>query len=210
MTRQPMKTHAPTTQTGSAAAPATDRLADLGETLRRLRKARGWSLGRLSEASGVPPSTISKIENLQMAPSLVHAINLASALGENLGFLVDRDARRAADFTLVRTGERAELYLPEMSLTLQDIHGNFEPGLLEARVCVMGRGARSGEEAMTHPGEEVCHVLEGSIRYQIGEGSYVLGEGDTIHFRSDIPHRWQNMADGQTRVVLVFSDGLSF
>ena len=185
-------------------------LSGLGDRLRELRQAKGWSLGELSAASGVPPSTISKIENLLMNPSLVHAINLASALGENLGFLVDRDGQRSSDFTVVRSGQRARLDLPEMSLTLQDLHGDFEPGVLEARMGLIAPGARSGEDPMTHPGEEVCHVLEGAIRYDIGGEVHDLGPGDTIHFRCDVPHHWENIAEGPTRVLWVFSDGLSF
>ncbi len=37
-----------------------------------------------------------------------------------------------------------------------------------------------------------------------------MNPGDTIHFKSTLPHRWENLADGTTRVVWVFSDGLSF
>ena len=185
-------------------------LSGLGDRLRELRQAKGWSLGELSAASGVPPSTISKIENLLMNPSLVHAINLASALGENLGFLVDRDGQRSSEFTVVRSGQRARLDLPEMSLTLQDLHGDFEPGVLEARMGVIAPGARSGEDPMTHPGEEVCHVLDGAIRYDIGGEIHDLAPGDTIHFRCDVPHLWENIAEGPTRVLWVFSDGLSF
>jgi transcriptional regulator with XRE-family HTH domain len=188
----------------------TAALSGLGDRLRELRQAKGWSLGELSASSGVPPSTISKIENLLMNPSLVHAINLATALGENLGFLVDRDGHRPSEFSVVGSGQRARLDLPEMALTLQDLHGDFEPGVLEARMGLIAPGARSGEDPMTHPGEEICHVLEGAIRYDIGGDSYDLAPGDTIHFRCDVPHLWENTAEGVTRVLWVFSDGLSF
>lgn len=191
-------------------APDDDTLAGLGARLRASRRARGWSLGELAAASGVSTATISKIENLVMSPSLVHAINLASALGENLGFLVDRDGKRASEFSVVRKGQRAQLDLPEMSLTLQDLHGDFEPGVLEARMGLIAPGARSGEEPMTHSGEEVCHLLEGAIRYDIGGEIHDLAPGDTIHFHCDVPHVWANTAKGPTRVLWVFSDGLSF
>jgi transcriptional regulator with XRE-family HTH domain len=185
-------------------------LEGLGGTLRALRQARGWSLGELSAASGVPPSTISKIENRQMNPSLVHAINLAEALGANLGFLVDRDARRSAAFSVVRGGQRARLDLPEMALSLHDLHGDFAPNVLEARLGVIGPGARSGEEPMRHAGEEICHVLEGAIRYTVADTVHDLRAGDTIHFKCSDPHQWENLSPGATRVLWVFSDGLSF
>ena len=56
----------------------------ISERLRELRLGRKLTISRLAELSKVPASTISKIENGQLRPSLVHAINLASALRENL------------------------------------------------------------------------------------------------------------------------------
>lgn len=186
------------------------RAGTLGPTLRTLRLSRGWSLSELSLASGVPISTISKIENGQMSPSLVHAINLAGALDANLGFLVGRDARQSAPFSVVRAEGRAEIDFAEMSLKLQDLQGGFTPNLLEARLGVLSPGARSGEEPMRHAGEEICHVLDGAIRYTIADTVHELAAGDTIHFKCSDPHLWENRAPGTTRVVWVFSDGLSF
>lgn len=182
----------------------------VGERLRALRLERGWSLAELAAASGVPLSTISKVENGHLNPSLVHAINLASALEANLGFLVERDGRAPARFSVVRNRQRARLDLPGMALALQDLHGDFAPGVLEARLGILAPGAQSGDEPMTHPGEEICHVLEGAIGYGIDGERFDLGPGDTIHFRSTVPHRWANTAADTTRVLWVFSEGLSF
>lgn len=181
----------------------------IGDTLRALRLSRNWALANLAAASGVPVSTISKIENGLMQPSLVHAINLAAALEANLGFLTRRGAC-ATPVSVMRARRRPRLDLPGMGLTLEDLHGGFSPGVLEARAGTLAIGARSGDEDMVHPGEEICRVLSGSIRYHIGGESHDLAPGDTIHFRSDDPHRWENTADCPTRVIWIFSDGLSF
>ncbi len=188
-------------------APATD---GIGETLRALRAQRGWSLSELASASAVPASTISKIENGLMHPSLVHAINLAAALEANLGFLTGRNATTADPVSVVRAARRPRLDLPGMGLMLMDLHGSFASGVLEARAGRLAINARSGDEDMTHPGEEICHVLSGTIRYHVDGRVLDLHAGDTIHFYSTEPHRWENAADGPTSVVWVFSDGLSF
>lgn len=182
----------------------------IGDTLRSLRLARQWSLADLAATSGVPVSTISKVENGLMQPSLVHAINLAAALDANLGFLARRHAARPEAVCLMRANRRPRLDLPGMGLTLEDLHGSFAPGVLEARAGTLGAGARSGEDMMSHPGEEICRVLSGSIRYHIMGQVHDLLLGDTIHFHATEPHRWENAAEGPTRVVWVFSDGLSF
>jgi transcriptional regulator with XRE-family HTH domain len=182
----------------------------VSERLRELRLGRKLTISRLAELSKVPGSTISKIENGQLRPSLVHAINLASALQENLGFLVARFRERPQPRVVVRRSERHTIDYPEMGLVLQDLSGHFLPGVLEARLGILSRGAHSGVGSMTHQGEEFCFVLSGAITYRIDEQTYDLAAGEYLHFRSDIPHSWENAVAAETRVLWIFSDGLSF
>lgn len=182
----------------------------VSERLRELRLARKLTISRLAELSKVPASTISKIENGQLRPSLVHAINLASALEENLGFLVARFRERPRPRAIVRRVQRDTIEYPEMGLTLQDLSGHFLPGVLEARLGILARGAHSGVGSMTHQGEEFCCVLSGAISYRIDEEIYDLSANEYLHFRSDTPHSWENAVSAETRVLWIFSDGLSF
>lgn len=183
---------------------------DVGKRLRELRTGRNYSVNRLARLAGVPASTISKIENGLLRPSLVHAINLAAALGENLGFLVDRYRGAPQDEVIVRAQERDQIAYPEIGMRLQDLNGNFHPGLLEARVGQLQPHAHSGEDFMTHPGEEICHVLQGSLRFRFETQTYDLERGESIHFKSTLKHRWENPSDRPAEVLWVFSDGLSF
>jgi len=182
----------------------------LGERLRLLRRERGFSIADLSRASAVPASTISKIENGLLNPSLVHAINLASALDANLGFLVDRARTRVARSAVVRRGQRGRRDFPEMSMLLEDLNIGFVPGLLEARIGTIGPETHSGADLMSHPGEELVHVLEGAVVFDLDGEEYRLGRGDSLHFKCDIPHRWTNPGKDKAVLLWVFSDGLSF
>lgn len=182
----------------------------VGKRLRELRVEKGFSVNRLAKLAGVPASTISKIENGLLRPSLVHGINLASALGENLGFLVDQYRGAPQDKVVVRAGDRDQIAYPEMGMRLQDLNGNFHPGVLEARVGQLQPMAHSGEEYMTHPGEEICHVIDGQLRYVFEAQTYDLSAGDSIHFKSGLKHRWENAWDQPAEVLWVFSEGLSF
>ncbi|MBL8582940.1 MAG: helix-turn-helix transcriptional regulator [Rhizobiaceae bacterium] len=190
--------------------PIADAGETLGERLRRLRRDKGLSIADLAKTSGVPASTVSKIENGLLNPSLVHAINLASALDANLGFLVDRSRTRHARHAVVRSSQRGRRDFTEMGMVLEDLNIGFAPGVLESRVGRIEAGAHSGLEYMTHPGEELAHVLSGSVTYDLDGEEYLLGEGDTLHFKCDVPHRWANPNDREAVLLWVFSDGLSF
>jgi transcriptional regulator with XRE-family HTH domain len=190
------------------------RLAEAGETLghrlRFLRRERGLSIAELSSVAGVPASTISKIENGLLNPSLVHAINLASGLDANLGFLIDRSRTRHARHAVVRRTQRGRRDFPEMSMVLEDLNIGFVPGVLESRIGTISPGAHSGSERMSHPGEELVHVLSGGVTYDLDGVEFRLDEGDTLHFKCDTPHRWSNHGERTAVLLWVFSDGLSF
>lgn len=187
-----------------------ERTSILGGRLRQLRREKGLSIAQLAARADVPASTISKIENGLLNPSLVNAINLASALDANLGFLVDRTRTRHARYSVVRRAQRGRRNFPEMSLVLEDLNIGFVPGLLEARIGTISPGAHSGTERMTHPGEELVHVLSGHVLYDIDGRQIELAQGDSLHFKSDVPHRWVNDGEDPAVLLWVFSDGLSF
>ncbi|MDH7799222.1 MULTISPECIES: XRE family transcriptional regulator [unclassified Beijerinckia] len=182
----------------------------VGKRLKQLRTERGMTLTQLADMSGVPASTISKIENQLLRPSLVNAINLAMALEENLGFLVERYRKRPEPVVVIRKDGRDTINYSEMNMTLQDLSGNFFPGALESRVGVLDKGAHSGISPMQHEGEELCFVLSGAIRYRIGDQLIDLASGEYIQFKSQIEHSWENTHPGESTVVWVFSDKLSF
>jgi len=182
----------------------------LGLRLRHLRQSQDMSIAALARRSGVPASTISKIENGLLNPSLVNAINLATALDANLGFLLDRTRTRHARYSVVRRNQRGRQSFPEIALVLEDLSGGFVPGLLESRIGTISPGAHSGEEYMTHPGEELAHVLSGTVTYDIDGTIVEIAQGDSLQFKSDTPHRWYNESDGPAELLWVFSDGLSF
>lgn len=185
---------------------------NVGLRLRELRKQKGLTINGLAKLARVPASTISKVENGLLKPSLVHAINLAHALDENLGFLVEHFRSKPKRTSIVYADGRNEIDYPEMSMSLQDLNGQFLPGLLEARLGSLRPGAHSGHAPMTHRGEELCYVLKGAIRYCIEGEEWILGPGDSVQFKSTQKHRWQNAHRGTTQVIWVFSDsgGLKF
>lgn len=187
-----------------------DRIGKVGLRVRAMRDRRGLTIGRLAELSGVPASTISKIENGRLRPSLVNAINLAQALGENLGFLVgaNRDPQRSE--VVVRAARRPTIAYQDMGLALQDLSGAFPAGMLEARVGILAPGATSGKRPMSHSGEEFCYVIAGDVRYEVDGQEFMLGIDDYIQFKAGLAHAWRCVSSEGATVLWVFSDGISF
>jgi quercetin dioxygenase-like cupin family protein len=45
---------------------------------------------------------------------------------------------------------------------------------------------------MEHSGEELVHVLSGTLEFEVDGEKYRVTAGDSLHFRTDRPHRWSN------------------
>ena len=56
---------------------------------------------------------------------------------------------------------------------------------------------------MTHEGEECGFVLQGTLTVLLDGREYRLYEGDSIYFRSTIPHKYLNL--GQEDCVSVWA-----
>lgn len=74
-----------------------------GAAIRKLRLSRGWSLAALSQQSGVPISTLSRVELGQNALNYDKLMRLCRALGVDLEGLVAREA----EVTTMATGRRS-------------------------------------------------------------------------------------------------------
>lgn len=96
------------------------------------------------------------------------------------------DEERAA---IEAGGIRFELASPDTAETLEAIYGRYE------------KGASTGEEMYNHEGEEWAMVLAGRFKITLGDEVYFLDPGDSIWFKSNIPHRIDNVADGVSEYI---------
>ncbi len=57
-----------------------------------------------------------------------------------------------------------------------------------------------------HPGiEQVCYVLEGRARAEVGGESCELGPGECCYFPADLPHSFTVTSDEPVRVLVIYS-----
>ena len=61
--------------------------------------------------------------------------------------------------------------------------------------------ADSGPTPMNHPGEELVIVTEGEIEFTVDGQPHLLRKGDSIHFRTLLPHSWSNPGELPARAI---------
>ncbi len=78
-----------------------------GETVRRLRRQKKWSLGQLQQATGLSYSYLSRVENDSASPQVEAVTKIAEALDGDLGELLEL-ANCLPEVILKRLVRRAE------------------------------------------------------------------------------------------------------
>jgi transcriptional regulator with XRE-family HTH domain len=188
---------------GQATTAATvDNMVDarLGERLRTLRLERGMTLAQTAAAADLSSSFISALERGNSGISLEALFRLAEALGTTLPALNGADLA-PAERQLVRAGEGQRFVTDEGRLIIEDIVSG--PVGLEAQISRMAPGCHSGGD-WAHHGQEFVHVLQGSLSIWLqGDQFHALNAGDTLYFRSNVPHRWANETDTWATVLWV-------
>jgi mannose-6-phosphate isomerase-like protein (cupin superfamily) len=61
--------------------------------------------------------------------------------------------------------------------------------------------ADTGEDLLTHSGEEGGVVIAGELEVTVAGSTWVLGPGDAYYFDSRLPHRFRNNGSEPARIV---------
>lgn len=193
------------TPASSSLRPAAEPDAQLrlGASIRRLRQRNGWSLQRLAREAGISPAAVYKIEKNRMVPSVTVLLKVAKALRHSIDELLA--PRDSAELAVTRAASRAEFRFAEFPVALQRLSGKLPDRSLEAGIYLVEPGVACSRDPLTHPGEEVYFVLQGEIRFEVDGQTMLLGEGDALHIKGHLPHRWENAGKTAGRVLFVLT-----
>ena len=175
-------------------------VSELGGKVAKARAERGWSLQQLADRSGMSPAAIHKIEKSGMTPTIASLMKLAAALGKSVSYFI-AESEPLRPVTQIKRGERQRLYTSKQGLTLENVSGRYGPFFVAGAEAFVEPWADSGSEPMSHPGEELVVILEGGMRFVVGDQPFELAEGDSLHFRTTQPHSWANPSDRPARAI---------
>jgi transcriptional regulator with XRE-family HTH domain len=181
-----------------------DFVIDVGQKIRNFRRKLGLSIEALSQKSGLSTAAIQKIETNHMVPTIISLMKLSRALGEKVSFFVD-EKNVKDQVVLIKRKERKRFYSEMSKISQEYITGQLEDRVLEGGIFTAKIGGKSGEEMNTHPGEEIIFCVKGKIEVTTPSRTYLLSSGDTLHFKSDIPHRWRNSGKTLAQLVWIYT-----
>lgn len=193
---------------GLRAADVTAEPVDLavGQRIRALRKRKGLSLESIALTTGLSIGFLSQIERGLSSPTLRALTSLADALGLSIAALLRDpvDATGKAP-TITRGASRSSLLLWKSGIRKAVLAGGgpSSGASFSFSMMVFDIHGSSGDELYSHQGQEAGYVLEGRLKLSIDEQHWLLDPGDSFHFASEQPHRFENAARRRTRVVIL-------
>lgn len=171
--------------------------ASIGVILRASRGSR-YSIEDLAKLSGVSAGRISQLERGLANPSFATLWKLSQALGLPFGtFFNDStsgERERSDVVQVVRSHERKRISLPHDGLLYELLTPNVQRKLEVIRYQLPPKFDNS-KAPLRHDGEELVHVLHGSIVVSVAGKLYELEEGDSITYNADQPHYNKNVTD---------------
>jgi transcriptional regulator with XRE-family HTH domain len=175
----------------------------LGERLRSIRHRRRATLRAVADRAAISESFLSQIERGRAGASIATLQRIAGALGVSVSDLFEPDGTRARPRVLPREsrptlafGVRGRKFL----LTPRPLEN------LEVFVAELDAGGATAEEQYTHgDSEELVVCLSGTIELYLGAEVHELEAGDSIDYRSSVPHRVVNREEETAEVMWVIS-----
>lgn len=176
----------------------------IGKKLKATRLKNDMTIQELSERSRVSSNMISRIERGLTIPSVEILMKLADAFGMSINFFVE-EAEKGSTIVHTRKGEGVPIFFFEDKHQITSLSQGLRDPSFAVFYDTLEQGCSSGEGGMVHTGEEFALVLRGRLEFVIEGSRYVLEEGDSLTFKASLPHRWNNLFNGQTVVMWVVS-----
>lgn len=171
----------------------------MGGVLKTARLEKGMTLENLSSRCGYSKALISRIENDSVSPSISSLTKISQALNLKLyDIFAEVDVE---DPLILKKGDREQYWVPSGKYEMEFLSTGSSRKKMQPLLLSLESGAETPGGFISHKGEKFLLVLSGSLEVSVGDEKHSLKAGDSIHFKSTIPHKIANR--GKTKSVSV-------
>lgn len=182
-----------------------------GAALKGFRSERGLTLAEVSQRTGLPVSTLSKIENGKMELTIDKLLRISLALDVNIADIFSTPTAQYApggtsrrrSITRASDGKAVTTKNGEVRYHAYDV---LNKDLTPMVAQIHARSIEEFGDFHRHDGEEFVFVLEGELAFY--SDTYTpayLKAGDSIYFDSGMGHAYVAVGDAPCRILSIFS-----
>jgi transcriptional regulator with XRE-family HTH domain len=177
----------------------------VGKKLKAIRLKSDMTIQTLAAQSKVSSNMISRVERGLTIPSVEILMKLASVFDKSINYFVE-EVSTTHEIVFSSPGQRdTTVYDDEDNMHTESFTSGLRDPQFMSFLCTVPEGGTSGQKHMHHPGDELIFLIEGQLKVVIAGEEYALAAGDSLSFKSHLPHRWDNVGIGDARIIWTLS-----
>jgi len=177
----------------------------VGKKLKAIRLKSDMTIQELAADSNVSSNMISRIERGLTIPSVEILMKLATVFDKSINYFVE-EVSTTHEIVYTSPGRRdTTVYDDENNMHTESYTSGLRDPQFMSFLCTVPKGGTSGHKHMHHPGDELIVLVEGTLKVTIAGEEYLLNAGDSLSFKSHLPHRWDNVGQADARVIWTLS-----
>jgi len=171
----------------------------LAKNLKTIREKKKLSLEKTAELTGVSKTMIGQIERGESSPTLNTIWKIANGLKISFTSLIQQQQPEAK---VVKRNEIQTLSEDNGKYNVYPYFPFEEDKRFEIYSIEIDKGGFLSAEAHQEGTVEFITVFDGELTVRVNDKDYPVTAGDSIKFKADKPHTYQNSGDNRTRLSM--------
>jgi len=172
--------------------------SELGRRVKEYRLQKGMTLKEIEARVGVSATHVSEVERGKTSPTVGALSKIADALGVSASHLIDFPAGKTVSVT--RPGQRPLLQIPEVGVEAEILTREQPYAEISMLVVTLAESQSRDFVREARPGDKFLHILDGLAQVTVGDATYLLKRGDSLHFKASQPQILRNVGEGPCRI----------
>ncbi len=172
----------------------------VSHNIKRVREEKKLTLDAAAGATGVSRSMLAHIERGDANPTISILWKIANGYKVSFTSLLKA---MPDDALVIRADETVSIVADEGRYTNFPAFPFSEERSFETYRIVITAGGQLEAEAHLAGTDEYITVFAGTVKVCAGEQSFVLDAGDSVRFRADTPHSYENIGQGDVLLSMI-------
>ncbi len=161
---------------------------NIGTLLRSRRKERKLTLKTVAEKASISEGFLSQVENDVNSPSVETLIRICNAIGVDAGDLISQ-ASKQTKVEVIRRSEWDDIDLSHTGFVTRRFFPPDFRTVIDSAILVIEPEKSIPLRKNIKNAQEILTVLKGVVELTLGPDSLTLGEGDSVHFWSNLDNQ---------------------
>ena len=155
---------------------------NLGKVLKKLRLDQRKTLETVANKCGFSKSLLSKIENGKVIPPMGTLAKISRSLRVKMSTLFEDNSNNRAIYTSAKNLER-KAEPTKAGYSMLPFATDFRDKKMQPFIVSAEKGKVKMND-LSHEGQELIYIIEGSVKFKVGQEVFEMKKGDSLYFDS--------------------------